>query len=670
MMPPSIRDLLTLRGGLKNLSVRARIIVLAVIPLVGFLANGVNFVSGEREVEDAFGRVKRAAAVADASEEFKSALAVMRTSARDFIANPTQDLVRAFESGGKRADDSLRVIETSASGGEASEVTSLRARLSEVNGKFQTLTKEQTALGFDEQTGLRGRLRTAAEHVERVIEEELISLPLTEQRKLAASLLRMRRYQADYHREAGQTKQSFLDEYKNFTESLNSMPLAPSLRDRLSHEVKGFVDSFGEWAAALDKIRPLNAAIESDTRDMIPAADRILENSYTYAVTASTALSQSQKRTRNWIIWVGCAAVLIGFLFNWVIGRSIVGPVNGLATVMKHLAAGDTSERVPATEAKDELGAMARTVLVFRDTMIERARLAESQTETDRQREQRGEKIAAIIGRFESSVAKALAKVRDAASRLERTSTEVHAAADSVSGEARTAEEKVGVTSGNVASAASSVEELAASISGIAEQAKRSTAVAARAVKEARRTAQTMSALGEAATHIGEVLGLIQAIAGQTNLLALNATIEASRAGDAGRGFAVVASEVKSLAGQTANATEEIASQVGAIQSAVADAAQAIEEVNEIIEEISTISSTVADTVEEQNHAVSAISNGVHRASDEARGGAEAMTRVASASSDARITAADVKTLADALALEAERLNAEVRRFLDDVQAA
>ena len=150
---------------------------------------------------------------------------------------------------------------------------------------------------------------------------------------------------------------------------------------------------------------------------------------------------------------------------------------------------------------------------------------------------------------------------------------------------------------------------------------------------------RTMTELGGAATRIGEVVGLIQAIAGQTNLLALNATIEAARAGAAGRGFAVVASEVKSLAGQTSKATEEIAGQVGAIQSAVADAAQAIEQVNAIIEEISTIASTVAITVEEQNQAVANIAEGVHRASGEARSGAEAMSRVAGATSDARATA-------------------------------
>ena len=679
---------------ISKISVRARIATIAVIPVVGFLANGISFMAGQSEVDNAFLSVKRAAALADTSEEFKSGLAAMRISARDFIGEPNQDSIKAFDAGSRQVLKSLNTIETSVflmSGAppaaadprslniidasvkqpEGSAISTLVTRVDDVRSNFLKLTKEQELLGFTDADGTRGRLRAAAAGVGTIIQQDLTWVADDDARKLLISLLTMRRYEAEYRLTQSNTIwQQFFDEYAHFNSLFDSVDGDPSLRQGLSDQVKAYADAFSDWINRVEEMRPLIALIDDDTQGMIPVADAIIDGAEQRATAASAVLSGSQARTKQFIIWVGCGAVLIGLAFSWWIGRSITRPLSGLAEAMKRLAAGDTSARIPATQTKDELGEMARTVLVFRDTIIERERLAGSQAAASREREQRGEAIAATIVRFEGSVDKVLAKVRAAAQRLEITSTQLNSAADEVSAEARSAEQRVGVASGNVTAAAGSVEELAASIGEIAEQASRSTNVAGRAVKDAQRTVRTMSELGSAATRIGEVVGLIQAIAGQTNLLALNATIEAARAGEAGKGFAVVASEVKSLAGQTAKATEEIAGQVGAIQTAVADAAQAIEQVNDIIEEISTIASAVAITVEEQNRAVAQIAEGVNRASGEAQSGAQAMGRVAGASKDARAAASDVKSLADTLAVEAESLNAEVHQFLKDVQAA
>ena len=536
---------MSLFGLVTRYSVRTRIIALAIIPVLGFLANGGAFFVSESEVSAAFSSFKQASALADYGQEFKDAVGAMRIDARDFVTGPGAERIKNFDESYGRAMKTLTGIEFALPQTERQEIAILRARLVTVKTNFDALIKAQELLGFTDDDGLRRAIRDSAMAVERIIHEDMSWLSVADAQKLMVSLVTMRLYETEYRisrTELGQ--QLFIGEFQNFNRLLDRIVGAAILKEQLGQQVQSYAKTFAEWAQSTSTSSPYITLIDVDTRDIMPAANKIIASMRAGEATASAALAHSQMRTKLFIILVGLMAVIVGLGFSWLIGRSITRPLNGLARVMTRLANGDTSAKIPATHGSDEIAAMARTVIVFRDSIIERGRLSATQEEANSERERRSETIASTIVRFEQSVDQALAKVRDAAHRLEITSAKLNSAADAVSAEALTAENRVGAASQNVTAAAGSVEELASSIGDIASQATKSTEVANRAVSEARRTSTTMTELAGAATRIGEVIGLIQAIAGQTNLLALNATIEAARAGEAGRGFAVVAAEV------------------------------------------------------------------------------------------------------------------------------
>jgi len=355
----------------------------------------------------------------------------------------------------------------------------------------------------------------------------------------------------------------------------------------------------------------------------------------------------------------------------YLTSRSIVNPIRSMTDAMQRLAGGDKTAEVPARDRADEVGEMAAAVQVFKENMIEAERLKAEQVEIEAQAAQeRKALMQKFVIDFEQAVGGIVGAVSSASTEMKASAESLAATAEETTRQSTAVAAATEEASVNVQTVASAAEELSASISEIGRQVSTSTEIAGKAVADAEATNAKVHALAESSSRIGEVVKLINDIAGQTNLLALNATIEAARAGDAGKGFAVVASEVKSLATQTAKATEEIAAQIGAIQGATSDSVLAIQSIAKTIGDISQITTTIAAAVDEQTATTQEIARNVQQASAGTAEVSSNITGVSSAASETGAAAAQVLSAAGGVAEQAEHLREELAKFLATVRAA
>jgi methyl-accepting chemotaxis protein len=424
-----------------------------------------------------------------------------------------------------------------------------------------------------------------------------------------------------------------------------------------SHDAKGATAFFnGESRESFDRaIKSLNDDADFDVREGKKAADQGA------AIYAST----------KWVVALALifAAVLCAILGWWLVA-GVSTPIQHMTDAMKRLAGHDLATEITGLGRKDEIGAMATAVQVFKDSMVKAEQLAREQQLDHAQKEQRAARIEAINATFDRQASEALNFLASAATELRATAGGMSDNADLASKQAGAVAVAADEASSNVQTVAAATEELSSSIQEIARQVVQSSTIAGQAVQEAAATGGTMQTLSEAAQKIGEVVRLINDIAGQTNLLALNTTIEAARAGEAGKGFAVVASEVKNLATQTARATEDISAQVAAMQSSSGNAVAAIERIDATIGRMNEISTSIAAAMEQQGAATQEIARNVQEA---ARGTTEVSSNIAGLNQSVEETgAASVEVLgaADELGQQAEQLRARVGTFLADIRGA
>jgi methyl-accepting chemotaxis protein len=386
---------------------------------------------------------------------------------------------------------------------------------------------------------------------------------------------------------------------------------------------------------------------------------------------AKDSTSEYESASRLMIVF-SVVGVVVGLLFGLLIGQyGVSKPIRMIVSLLQSLAEGRFDIDISGTERKDEIGDVAKTALVFKENGITKIRMQAEQKETEQRAVvQRKQDMIKLADQFESAVGEIIETVSSASTELEASAGTLTSTAERSQELATTVAAASEEASTNVQSVASATEELSSSVNEISRQVQESARMAGEAVDQARKTNDRVSELSKAAARIGDVVELINTIAGQTNLLALNATIEAARAGEAGRGFAVVASEVKALAEQTAKATGEIGQQITGIQAATQDSVSAIKEISGTIERLSEISSTIAAAVEEQGAATQEISRNVQQAAQGTQQVSSNITDVQRGAGETGSASSQVLAAAQSLSSDSNRLKLEVGKFLSTVRAA
>jgi methyl-accepting chemotaxis protein len=431
-------------------------------------------------------------------------------------------------------------------------------------------------------------------------------------------------------------------------------------------------------AAALDEVIKASSDLHATQADLSKAGaeidkqvndiNRLLGSARAEQGERTTAAVQ---QTQHTVIATAAGALVLGAVLAWLIGASVSGPIRRMTDRMQSLAAGQLDETIPGGEFRDEIGRMARAVEVFRDNALAVGRMereAASQRETAEA--DRGRMLADLAVRFDQGMQGVIAGVGGRADEMGRSAEELARVAERGRGLAEAVATRAEQASVNVQTVASATQQLSASIREISSQVQRSVTVSQRATEETHHTSELMRDLSDAAEKIGTIIQLIQAIASQTNLLALNATIEAARAGDAGKGFAIVASEVKNLATQTAQATEQIASQIATIQSATGQSVTAIAQFGSTVKEITDIATAIATAVEQQGAATGEIARNVEQAANGTSAVTQEIGEVRAVASQTDAGAEAALAAASALQQQAVSLKLNVDEFLNTVRSA
>jgi len=698
-----------------------RMALLVIVALASLVALATAYFVSERAVSRLALESQRLASLSDAVQKIDHAGGMLRVLEKDFIRNPKGSAVETFTKLASDVDarfaDGVRQYPE-----YATELGAARTAFGQYRERVIAMAEQSRLLGLTEKEGLQGRLRASVHAAEtRMAEQKLDALTV--------KMLMMRRHEKDFMLRG---EERYLGEVeKRFAEALPliaASPIEPAQQAELNKLLEAYVADFRTFVAGSKARDAAIAGSDAAFAAFEPELEKLNARKEAVAAAAAADLAATQGTARWTVIVAAVLGLVLALAFGVIVTTGISRPIRALTALMRRLADGDKSVAIAFVDRGDEIGEMARAVEVFKANAIEAERLdaeqkrlqAEAEAERmrqlkaeaerteaerladerrrdERRREEerhraeqerlraeqdalkeqqrrvelaRMERLSTAISSFEAQAAELIQAVTSAATELEATARELTVSATRTRAQAADVASASDDAAGNVQTVAAAAEELSASIGEIGRQVQQSSDAVAKAVGDAERTNVTVQSLAVASGRIGEILDLIGDIAGRTNLLALNATIEAARAGEAGKGFAVVASEVKTLATQTAKATDEVASQIAAMREATQSAVSAISEIGSTIHQVDGISSAIAAAVQQQSAATSEIARNVA----EAASGAETVKRtiggVADAAGGTGAAAEQVLATAGDLAHRADTLRRQIEAFLGEVKAA
>jgi len=646
-----------------------KIMSIGIIGLLGLGAFGLIYILGNSSRDVSRIAAEDARKISSLNQRLAVDLLEVRRSEKDFLLRRDQTYSKRHA---EKAAIVTRQLEQLRSLARSSGDHALAGKVDQVAAGFDGYTREFTKLeqaeinlGLDEKLGLSGSLRAAVHDIEAKLKE-------TNDPRLTSGMLTMRRHEKDFmlRRDA-----KYVDELNksasDFSKAVAASELAPATKAEIEQKLQKYRADFGSWAKGAQEAAQFATAVSKQYSLIEPPIAEIEKAVTQWHDNAQVAEMDTRGAVDRWmLITFGLALLIVGSM-SFSIGRSISKAIGAMVQSMKRLAGGDMTVDVPGIGRQDEIGEMADAVQVFKTSMTENERMRAEQAEIEqRQARQRKADMNQLADQFEAAVGQIVEGVSSASTELEASANTLTNTATRSQELATTVAAASEEASTNVQSVASATEELSSSVTEISRQVQESARMANDAVGQARTTNDQVSELSKAAARIGDVIELINTIAGQTNLLALNATIEAARAGEAGRGFAVVASEVKALAEQTAKATGEIDQQISGIQDATQRSVKAIKTISGTIEKLSEISSTIAAAVEEQGAATQEISRNVQQAALGTQQVSSNVTDVQRGATETGTASSQVLSAAKSLSQDSNRLRLELDRFLINVRAA